>query len=316
MLQLTHARFNSKLQRCAEIKHIPLSVLFELTYKCNFNCAHCYIPREIKRRELNTKEVFSILEQLKDLGCLHFSFTGGEIYLRKDIAPVLWQAKRMGFNLTILTNASLIDKKQADELAKIAPLKVDITLHSLNPVHFENITRLRGSFKKVMKAIDLLHERNIPLGIKNCILRENMADFKEVEEFAEQIGASSRIGGKVFASGKNSCQPNADDLEFLAQNLPLKFKKRKAFMCATGKTAMTISPVARLKLCPHIDYPNIKIFPQGLKQAWFKLNSTVERIENEADLKCNICRLKGHCNWCPAESWTRYNNLTHCDRFN
>ncbi len=312
MIKQDYSYFRTKFERIAEEKHIPLRALFELTYKCNFNCVHCYIPRGGRNKELNTNKVFSILEQLRDLGCFHLGFTGGEIYLRKDISRILLRAKKMGFNLTILTNASLIDKKRADELKEIAPIKVDITLHSLNPAHFEDITRLKGSFKETMKAIDLLRERDITLGIKNCILRENIGDYKDVQEFADKIKASSRIGAKVFASEQNSCQPGLGDSGFLEEILPAKFKKRKVFMCAVGKTALTISPAGELKFCPQIDYPNIKIDKTGLRLAWGNLVDMVETIEQGADLKCSSCRLKGHCNWCPAETWAAYKDLNHC----
>lgn len=314
MIKEGYSYFRAKLERGAEEKHIPLRALFELTYKCNFNCVHCYIPQGVKKQELNTKEVFSMLEQLRDLGCFHLGFSGGEIFLRKDIFKILQKAKKLGFNLTLLTNSSLIDKNIADALCVIAPSKVDITVHSLNPKHFENITRVKGSFKKVFDAIELLHERKIILGIKNCALSQNKNDLEEVKEFANSLGALSRIGGMVLSKLDISCLPVDTDTEILATTPSSKFKKRRVFMCAAGKTALTISPAGEIKLCPQIDYPNIMVNKMNLKNGWHKLVGMVKKIEEEAGLKCYACRLKGNCSWCPAQGWAYSRSLTRCKR--
>lgn len=315
MIKQDYSDFRINFERRAEGKHIPLRALFELTYKCNFNCRHCYVPELAqKRKELDTQEVFSLLEELRDLGCFHLGFSGGEIFLRKDILNILQRAKKLGFNLTILTNSSLIDENIADQLRIIAPSKVDISVHSLKPEHFENITRVKGSFKKVFDAIKLLHERNISLGIKNCALSENKNDLKEVEAFADSIGALSRIGGGIFAKPGSPCLVAGEDRVPLAVKPSNKFKKRKVFMCAAGKTALTISPAGEIKLCPQIDYPKIMISKVGLKKTWHKLVGIVEDIEQNSGLKCYACRLKGDCSWCPAQSWADSKSLTLCER--
>jgi MoaA/NifB/PqqE/SkfB family radical SAM enzyme len=93
---------------CSGKKHaFPLRVMFELTYRCNFKCPHCYVPFKYRKcKELETKEVFAILDQLKDIGCFYLGFTGGEPFMRKDILDILWYAKKKGFEIIIYTNGS------------------------------------------------------------------------------------------------------------------------------------------------------------------------------------------------------------------
>ena len=42
-----------------------------------------------KYNELKTKEVFSLLNQLKEIGCFYLGFTGGEPFMREDIIEIL-----------------------------------------------------------------------------------------------------------------------------------------------------------------------------------------------------------------------------------
>src|SRR3989338_2550985 len=133
--------FWQRTHKSAREKHFPLRMMFELTYRCNFKCGHCYVPPSYRRKgELKTKEVFSILDELKEVGCFYLGFTGGEPFIRKDIIDILWYAKRKGFEVIIYTNGSLIDENLADELARLKPNKVDITIPALSVDAFERIS--------------------------------------------------------------------------------------------------------------------------------------------------------------------------------
>ncbi|MDP3732051.1 MAG: hypothetical protein Q8R31_03340, partial [Candidatus Omnitrophota bacterium] len=68
----SYTSFWQRIHQSAKTKAFPLRVMFELTYRCNFKCKHCYVPYSYrKKRELKTKEVFSILRQLKEMGCFY-----------------------------------------------------------------------------------------------------------------------------------------------------------------------------------------------------------------------------------------------------
>ena len=123
----SYNNFWQKIHQSARDKGFPLRVMFELTYRCNFHCQHCYVPQDYrdKKGELETREVFDILDQLKDIGCFYLGFTGGEPFVRGDIMDILWYAKRRGFEVIIYTNGSLIDERIACELADLRPNKVD-----------------------------------------------------------------------------------------------------------------------------------------------------------------------------------------------
>ena len=46
--------------------HIPLSVLFELTNRCNHDCRHCYVDHDDANSELATGSVLRVLEELRE----------------------------------------------------------------------------------------------------------------------------------------------------------------------------------------------------------------------------------------------------------
>ena len=86
----------AELAIITEENNIPAWSMIELTYRCNLKCSHCYLPGgqseksgESGERELTTGEVKKVLDQLAEEGCLFLAFTGGEIFLRKDVFEIL-----------------------------------------------------------------------------------------------------------------------------------------------------------------------------------------------------------------------------------
>lgn len=94
-----------------ESKHQLYSVIFELTPKCNFNCVHCYLHDHHRSEELPYDEIIRIIDILYDKEVLFITFTGGDIFTRKDFLDIYLYAKRKGFIIELYTNGALITEK-------------------------------------------------------------------------------------------------------------------------------------------------------------------------------------------------------------
>ncbi len=198
--------FWQNIHRNARQKEFPLRVMFELTYRCNFFCKHCYVPLcNRKLKELGTKQVFSILDQLAETGCFYLGFTGGEPFIRRDFLKILEHAKKKGFSPIVYTNGSLIGVSEARVLDNLQINKVDITLPAMTKVAFEKITGVRGSHARVFRAIELLHNKKIALGFKTCVLKENQDQIPQIEKFCRSIGAGHRLDN-ILSPRLNGCQ--------------------------------------------------------------------------------------------------------------
>src|SRR5215208_4107221 len=97
---------------------IPISVHFDLTYRCNERCEHCYLDHE-DHGEMTSGEVKDVLDQLASAGTLFLTFSGGELLLRKDFFELLAHARQLQFDVKIKTNAMLIAKADADRIREL-----------------------------------------------------------------------------------------------------------------------------------------------------------------------------------------------------
>ncbi len=293
-----------------------------------------------EHNELKTKEVFSLLDQLRDIGCFYLGFTGGEPFIREDMIEILWYAKRCGFELIIYTNASLINEKIVGQLVRLRPNKVDITIPAMSKDAFERISGVSGSRDKVFKAIGLLHINGVNLGFKSCLLKENESEIKEIEDFAVSLGALHRLDNTFFPRLDGSKEPyryrgrlsslgsfysleteeerdltNTITTTKIASSaklaeLPLAYK---LFKCGVGRSQVAITPSGELKMCVMIDYPKYKILRSSLKDTWEKLRKLVENIKPGENYQCDKCELESYCKWCPARGWLENRNFSSCD---
>ena len=288
-----------------------------------------------KKGELDTKEIFSILDQLRDIGCFYLGFTGGEPFVRKDIMDIFRYAKKKGFEIIIYTNGSLIGAEIAKELSTLRPNKVDITIPAMSKENFERITQMPGSHKKVFGAIDLLHKKKINLGFKSCVLKENEEEIEDIQEFAASLGALHRLDDALFPRLDGSEEPyhyrgkrknpflvirrtkDTDQKENIDCDLRLLYDKKPGFdslfKCGVGVSQAAITPVGELKPCLMIDYFKYNILENSLKLAWDNLKKAINRIKPDKNYLCKSCKLSPYCKWCPAKSWLYNRSFTACD---
>src|SRR5207247_9323072 len=108
-------------------QRVPLSVQFDLTYRCNERCIHCYLDHE-DHGELTTAEVKHVLDQLASAGTLFLLFSGGELLVRHDFFELLAYYRRQGFDVKLKTNAMLVGEREADRIRDLGVRQIQISI--------------------------------------------------------------------------------------------------------------------------------------------------------------------------------------------
>src|SRR5438445_7026267 len=134
---------------------IPLSVHIDVTYRCNERCVHCYLDHDDKG-EMTTAEIKGILDQLAEAGVFFLTFSGGEVFMRRDFLELVEYARRLSFNVKVKTNAVMIREYEAQQLKALGVERIQISVYSHRPDVHDAITKLPGSLKRTIKAIPFL----------------------------------------------------------------------------------------------------------------------------------------------------------------
>ncbi|MCW4031509.1 MAG: hypothetical protein NWE80_04000, partial [Candidatus Bathyarchaeota archaeon] len=87
-------------------KKAPLyMVTWRCTRRCVGSCLYCsYTPEHAKDTEVDTKTAYKIVDEVYDFGSPWFGISGGEPLIRHDIFDVVGYAKKMGFEVSLITS--------------------------------------------------------------------------------------------------------------------------------------------------------------------------------------------------------------------
>jgi len=145
-----------------------------LTEKCNLRCTYCMPESGVvltPKRQLMTKdEVISIASLFVKNGVDKIRLTGGEPLLRKDFPEILEALSKMPVQLSLTTNAILVDRHI--DTFKACNLKtINVSLDTLQPHKFDAITK-RNQFDKAFNNIQLLLDRGFNVKLNVVLLKD------------------------------------------------------------------------------------------------------------------------------------------------
>ncbi|MCF7907354.1 MAG: radical SAM protein [Candidatus Omnitrophica bacterium] len=163
-------------------KKIPLVVGWSVTNRCNWHCAYCTRWSD-HSEELDTKQIYSILDELFQMGTYSINFTGGEPLIRDDIDRIVYYAKRKGINVTISSNGSLVSQK-IKEIRKANPLII-ISYDGPQDVHGRQ--RQKDSYQSVLDAIEAAKKCNIFVKLHTVLTRHNIEHVDSILDFAKKL---------------------------------------------------------------------------------------------------------------------------------
>ena len=167
----------------------PLSLLCELTYRCNLQCPYCYNPVALRnyRDELTTGDWRSVLRQACDLGVVQTHFSGGEPTLRRDLACLIRCASGLGLYTNLITQGTFLDDALLDELVASGLDHIQISIQAPEAELADRIAGAPAHARK-LDALQRVLERDVALTL-NCVLhRHNHDAIADVIALAERLG--------------------------------------------------------------------------------------------------------------------------------
>ena len=156
-------------------------VIWNLIRRCNLACKHCYATSaDIDfEGELNTDEVFAVMDDLKACGVSVLILSGGEPLLRPDIFEISRHAKQMGFYVGLSSNGTRITTDNIDAIADIGYDYVGVSLDGMRETH-DLFRRKAGAFDEAMRGIRLCLNLGIKVGLRLTLTQDNAAELPQL----------------------------------------------------------------------------------------------------------------------------------------
>jgi radical SAM protein with 4Fe4S-binding SPASM domain len=317
-------------------KHRPLSVHFDLTYRCNERCVHCYLDHD-DHGELTTAECLKVLEEIAAAGTLFLTFSGGEIFLRPDLYEILAAARRLHFDVSLKTNALLVTPERAAKLKEFGVRRVQISVYSDVPAIHDGITKVAGSLQRTLAAIPLLIEQGLQVKLACPLMQQNLTAYRGVMALAEKLGipyvldmtitpmmdgTEGPLAHRVPVSSLlpvlqdpllHACSPSSGNSAGVSQQdlLPtvgstvssgMESSAYEDIPCSAGHNSCYISPYGDVFPCVQMPQAAGNLRRERFRDIWYgapKLKKLRDIRENHLPV-CSTCDIRSYCERCPG----------------
>ena len=150
-----------------------------ITDRCNLRCRYC-MPDDISllpMSELLTyEEILAVAEAAAAFGIRHLKVTGGEPLARKGAADLVVRLKQVpGIETVTLTTNGTMLRQQLPVLSAAGIDGINISLDTLDPVKFQQITRF-DKLDEVLDAVAASCASGIRTKINTAVMPEVNAD--------------------------------------------------------------------------------------------------------------------------------------------
>jgi Fe-coproporphyrin III synthase len=227
----------------------PINIMWRITNKCNLKCSYCNIWKK-KQKELTSKQIFKIIDEMSECNTQRIGFVGGECFLRDDFGQIIDYVKKKGIYVTLVSNGCLIPNNL--EIIK----KIDYLVISFDGTKKNHERgRYKGSFEKVIKSLEFCKKNKIKVLTNTVLNIHNLNDIDYILKTVKRYGFNCTFN---VIQGYANCYPTNSNYK-KAFNLLLKRKKQGFPIILSIKTMKFINK-----------WPNFKIFYSKKKIKGFK----------------------------------------------
>ena len=328
--------------------YVPHVVAWNLTRRCNLECAHCYIsagPRESATAELDTAACLAVADQLLAVNPAPLLIlSGGEPLLRDDLPEIARYASARGATVVVGTNGTLLTDERIAALQEAGVRGVAVSVDSLRPSYHDNFRHGKGSLAETQRSLARLRARRLDFVIQSTVTKGNRAELPRLVEWSAGQGAVSFNCYFLVSTGRGAALTDlapADYEAVLADlarwqreyrgRMLVRAKCAPHFMrhvhradpgspilnyetrCPCGTQYCRITPDGKLTPCPYLPEVAGDLGTQSFAEIW--RSSPLFRRLREGALggKCGVCEYRVLCGGCRARAFALEGDLLAAD---
>lgn len=172
----------------------PGCVVWEITLRCNLNCLHCgSAAGKARDDELDTHEATDLVRQLKEIDCKGVAMMGGEPLTRPDWHIIAAEVRRLGMDLSLITNGYAISESTFNRIESIKPDLVTVSIDGASPAVHDRIRGKEGSFSQAIDTLNRFVDMGLPTGAITTVHKLNLKDLKPIRSLLVDKGIAWQV---------------------------------------------------------------------------------------------------------------------------
>lgn len=288
---------------------------WHITHRCNLRCTHCY---QDDYTAFETKDdLFKVLDQYEELLKTYnykgfLNVTGGEPLTHPELYRLLSEARRRGIVTAVLTNGTLIGRREAFRLKSCGVDYVQVSLDGTQKVH--DSIRGKGSFKRAVQGIMALRAENIFVTVSFTAQRKNLRELPGLARFCRDLDVNKlwydrviipeaednqsltlttkdfvRLSGKAAKLNKNGMVSCARALQFLPCD------EKQIYRCTAGERLITVLADGSVMACRRLPVVSGKIHDSDLLTVFQSHPDFVALRNSPVPKQCEDCKYALSC---------------------
>ncbi len=320
------------------MQFVPHVIAWNLTRRCNLECAHCYIaagPRESAADEMVTAECLRLIDDILAVNpAPMLILSGGEPLQRSDLAVLARHATDGGATVVVGTNGTLLTDERVAALREAGVQGVAVSVDSLRASYHDRFRHGAGSLEATQAALARLRAQRLDFIVQTTVTRGNRGELPRLVEWAATEGATAFNCYFLVPTGRGARlgDLSADEYESVLRDLArwqgeyrgrmlVRAKCAPHFMrhihtddptspvtryetrCPCGTQYCRITPDGKLTPCPYLPEVAGDLRTTGFAEIWREAPLFRQLREGTLGGKCGICEYRQVCGGCRARAF-------------
>ncbi len=330
----------SKNAQSVDTRPLPYVVSWNLTKRCDLECAHCYIsagPMHTAEHEMTLDECRRVTDEIMALTpAPMFILTGGEPLIRTDLEDIAAYASSKGATVVVGTNGTGLTSERIASLKQAGVMGFAVSVDSLKSQYHDRFRHGDGALSLTTAAIDRLQAAEIDFIVQTTITHGNRHELSDLVAWSAEKGAVSFNLYFLVETGRGSKmrtlspQENDDVLLELAElqktyrgRMLIRSKCQPQFMrhiheqdsespllnystrCPCGVQYCRITPDGKVTPCPYLPAQAGDLRSQSFGEIWDNSKLFQSIRGGELGGKCGSCEYAAVCGGCRARAYAR-----------
>lgn len=171
----------------------PLVVIWEVTRACALACQHCRAEANPSRHplELTFEEGCRLMDQVRELDPMVFVLTGGDPFMRKDLAELTHYGTSIGLRISGSPSGTrLANAKNMTRCAEAGMQRVAFSLDHADEAAHDTFRGVQGSYRWTMEGIEAARAAGMEIQIGTTVTRYNKENLEAIARKVEELGVA------------------------------------------------------------------------------------------------------------------------------
>ncbi len=324
---------------------LPLEGSFDLTYRCNNNCRHCWLclspSSERAPSELGFGEIRRIVDEARKMGCQSWILSGGEPLLRPDFEDIFSYVTQKAVHYSLNTNGTRITPDIAGLLTRKG--RIMVSIYGATAEIHDHVTRNPGSFEAALRGMRYLQEAGAEFIVQIVPMRANFHELDAMKELAHSMSPQYRLGAAwLWLTGRGAIErdeeireqrlsaeellkidppspsamlrnvDNGQEYSDVDSSCRCDEQERQLFQhCLVNRNAFHLDPYGAVSFCCFITDPDMRmnLRHHSFVTAWDEfIPSLVKKTIADREFfdRCGVCDQRVDCRWCPVYAYLEH----------